>query len=90
MGAPAGFAFPVFGIHRRYLQRGEKKFASPDLGTTVSLVSFTREEAALPLGDRKTMTPLEILTPGSGDSGLRPPLKTKWATRVGALESEAL
>ena len=57
MGAPAGFAFPVFGIHRRYLQRGEKKFASPELGTTVSLVSFTREEAALPLGDRKTMTP---------------------------------
>ncbi len=49
MGAPAGFAFPVFGIHRRYLQRGEKKFASPDLGTAVSLVSFTREEAALPL-----------------------------------------
>ena len=48
MGAPAGFAFPVFGIHRRYLQRGEKKFASPDLGTAVSLVSFTREEAALP------------------------------------------
>jgi hypothetical protein len=65
MGAPAGFAFPVFGIHRRYLQRGEKKFASPDLGTAVSLVSFTREEAALPLGDRKTMT-LEIHTPGSG------------------------